>query len=281
VLTYVSAPERALRNLARCLAPDGALYLGVNGAAHPSTGWRQALATFGFDLEDFRDSRHLREILRVCDTMSFHNKASRLSTKPATYLASDIFAPILHNLPLAKWLHVARKAGLSLRGSHSCGCSLRPLCDKNLIRVLMPRSRAEVCELEEMLIPTSFHRLLFTHQPLANPPWDDLDSLLAWRPIRTQLHDAVLPARGRSWRAFRTVRYASIATNTRIELQIPEWEVEMLRKSDGVRSLRDILGEIPKPIPASQLREQLYLLYLLVVINLLPPARRTPTRPSP
>ena len=69
--------------------------------------------------------------------------------------------------------------------------------------------------------------------------------------------------------------------STRIELRIPEWEVEILRKSDGVHSLRDILAKISAPVATSQLREQLYLLYLLVVINLLPPARRAPTRPSP
>jgi len=273
VLSYVPEPERALRNLARCLAPDGALYLGVNGATHASVGWRQVLTIFGFDLEDFRDSRHLREILRACDAMSFHRGKDRISTKPPAYVASDIFCSFIHNLPLAEWLRVVRAAGLSLRGSYSFGSSLRPLCDENLTRVLMPRSREQVCELEEMLVPASFHRLLFTQQPSANAPWTDPDALLAWRPIRTRLHETTLPARGRSWHALRTVRCTSAATNTRIDLRIPEWEVEILRESDGARSLRDMLEKIPTHIPARLLREQLYLLYLLIVINLLPPAR--------
>jgi hypothetical protein len=86
--------------------------------------------------------------------------------------------------------------------------------DKNLIRVLMPRSRAEVCELEEMLIPTSFHRLLFTRQPLANPPWDDLDSLLAWRPIRTPgmslFAASAASLRQRRIPSFRDVSYSTL-----------------------------------------------------------------------
>ena len=273
VLSYVPEPERALRNVARCLAPDGALYLGVNGATHASVGWRQVLTTFGFNVEDFRDSRHLREILRACDAMSFHRGKDRIFTKPPAYLASDIFCSFIHNLPLAEWLRVVRAAGLSLRGSYSFGSSLRPLCDENLTRVLMPRSREQICELEDMLVPASFHRLLLTQQPSASAPWTDPNALLAWRPIRTRLHETTLPARGRSWHALRTVRCTSAATNTRIDLRIPEWEVEILRKSDGTRPVRDMLGKIPAHIPARLLREQLYLLYLLIVINLLPPAR--------
>ncbi len=271
VLSYVPEPERALGNLARCLTPDGALYLGVNGSTHPSVGWRQALSGFGIDVENFRDTRRLREILRACDAISFHDSQSRLSTESAAHLAGDLFGACIHNLPLTEWLRVARVAGLSLCGSYSCGHSLGPLCRRSLTRVLMPRSRAEFCELEEMLIPASFHRLLFMRKPPANPPWDDVDALLAWCPIRTRLHHTALPLRGRSWHALRPVRYRSTAPGTRIDLRIPEWEAEILRESDGSRSLRDILGKIPVTIPAPLLREQLYILYLLIVIDLLPP----------
>ena len=272
VLSYVPAPERALRNLARCLAPGGALYLGVNGATHPSVRWREALPTFGLELDDFRDSRRLREILRACDAISFHDTKSRLATKSASYLGGDLFGACIHNLPLAAWLRMARTAGLSLCGSYSCGSSLGPLCQRSLTRVLLPRSRADFCELEEMLLPASFHRLLFTQERPAHPPWNDPDALLAWRPLRTRLHHGALPVRGRSWHALRTVRYTGTAPETEIDLRIPEWEVEILRASDGARSLRDLLGKIPATIPARLLREQLYLLYLLVVIDLLPPA---------
>src|SRR5205807_6113298 len=43
VVSYIPHPERALRNLAGCLSPEGALYLGVNGAQHYSENWRRAL----------------------------------------------------------------------------------------------------------------------------------------------------------------------------------------------------------------------------------------------
>src|SRR5882757_5387694 len=36
VLSYLPDPAKALTHLARCLKPDGALYLGVNGAEHSS-----------------------------------------------------------------------------------------------------------------------------------------------------------------------------------------------------------------------------------------------------
>src|SRR5262245_29069380 len=41
VLSYVPHNSQVLRNLARCLATGGLLYLGVNGENHPSRRWRQ------------------------------------------------------------------------------------------------------------------------------------------------------------------------------------------------------------------------------------------------
>ena len=49
VLSYVERPVKALRHLKHCLAPRGALYLGVNSAAHQSVRWRKAFAAMGVD----------------------------------------------------------------------------------------------------------------------------------------------------------------------------------------------------------------------------------------
>ena len=50
VLSYIPQRARALRNISRCLGADGALYLGVNSAAHFSVKGRPALRALGLEL---------------------------------------------------------------------------------------------------------------------------------------------------------------------------------------------------------------------------------------
>jgi hypothetical protein len=57
-----------------------------------------------------------------------------------------------------------------------------------------------------------------------------------------------------------------------VELPIPESQVEALRRSNGKHSIDDILRSVPVRISRNALRDQLYLLYQLAAINLLPPS---------
>ena len=67
VLSYIPNPGRALKNLTACLRPGGALYLGVNGGAHPATTLRPWLAGFGLAVDEMKDERRLRELLGLWD----------------------------------------------------------------------------------------------------------------------------------------------------------------------------------------------------------------------
>jgi hypothetical protein len=53
--------------------------------------------------------------------------------------------------------------------------------------------------------------------------------------------------------------------------EMPEWELELLRRGDGRRTVGSVLAKIPLRVPHADLRRQLYLLYQLGIINLLPP----------
>jgi len=56
--------------------------------------------------------------------------------------------------------------------------------------------------------------------------------------------------------------------NTRLDWQMPEWELEILRQGDGEQTLGAILSRISDAVPPRLLREQLYVLYQLLVISL-------------
>jgi hypothetical protein len=58
--------------------------------------------------------------------------------------------------------------------------------------------------------------------------------------------------------------------NTRLDWRMPEWEVEIVRQSDGRNTLGAILHEISAAVPPHLLRQQLYVLDQLLVITLMP-----------
>ena len=274
VLSYLPRPDRALENLAGCLRPDGALFLGVNGARHYSVGWRRALPAFGFDIAEFREGVRVRKVLKLFDAIAGHRR-DEIARRGAEFLSSDLFGPLNRALPLADWTRLCRRAGLHLLGSYSVHQSLRPIVNGGWWGLLMPRSRAEVCDIVEWINPTAFHRLVFSPRKPADPPWDSPHELLRWRPGRTALYSRRLP-KPRGSLALRRLELKSRSTNTLLNVEMFEREVEILRRADGARSLRDILEPRSPSLRRAPLhcRETLYLLYLLAVINLRAPSRR-------
>jgi SAM-dependent methyltransferase len=270
VLSYVPKPERVLENLARCVNVDGALYLGVNGVRHCSVGGRQFLPAFGFDMTELRDSSRLRQLLKLCDAILGNRGAHCLANKPASYLAGDLFGPLVRNLPLSDWISMARDAGLYFQSSYGAYRALRYTMEQDFPQLLIPRSRWQLCELVEKLAPTGFHRILFTKRSPVNPPWQSSDALLTWRPILTKLYTVRLPKRARRWQALRVVTMKSPSANTRLDWQMPEWALEILRRSDGKHALQEIVREVAAPIRRDLLKTQLYQLHQLLIINLLP-----------
>jgi SAM-dependent methyltransferase len=269
VLSYLPAPERALRNLTRCLAPEGLFYLGVNGAAHFSRAWRKFLPAFGFAMERWlggaRLWRHLELSAAIAD--GGHGELLRHG---AGYFASDLFAPLIHNLPLAEWAGRCRRAGLHLRGSCGTQRLLWPTINDESYELFMPRSRGEIAALVDRLRPNSFHRLIFTRRAEPAPPWLQPNELMKWRP-RAAVH-----ARRRKWpktRRPRLFKIQSRADNRSIELRGAQWEIDLLRGSDGAHSIREILKASARAVAPAAVRSQLYRFYLLEFLNLLPPAK--------
>jgi SAM-dependent methyltransferase len=269
VLSYISQPVRALKNFARCLTPEGILYLGVNGSAHVSTRLRQALPGLGFDLNHFRDSPHLRRALRLCDAILVADGLPGISAHPAGYLAGDVFGALNQSLALSQWVSLGRRAGLSFRGNWASLSQFRKMAEDDFYAHLIPRSRAQVASFLEQLAPSQFHRLLFSRAPDVNPPWESRARLLKWTIARTRLYEIKLPKPGKMVRdRLRAFTIASPVLKLSTEWHMPEWELELLRCADRGLSLASLLAKIPLSVPFPELRKQLYLLYQLGIINL-------------
>ena len=104
-------------------------------------------------------------------------------------------------------------------------------------------------------------------------PWTEGNRLLRRRPFVTSLYEFRLPDRTGSWQKKRNLTLRSRPVNTKVNLRVPQWEVEILRRSNGERSLGEILDPVKPAVSAKSLRQAMYLLYQLGVVNLLPEER--------
>jgi SAM-dependent methyltransferase len=270
VLSYLPKPHRLLRTLTRHLAAEGVLYLGVNGSAHFSSAWRDVLPEFDFAI-DRLPRANFRLYIGLLETLS-GMPAGTISRKDASYLASDVFGSLICNRTLPEWIAIGAKADLHFHGSYSAQRNLWPAINDNSVQLFRPRTRGEVAAIVDRVRPSFFHQLIFARYPEARAPWDNPERLLAWRPVlASHLADQPWPAARGPKSAMQKVAIELPATKTRIDLDVPEWEVGILRDAKGARSLREILR--CKTAPAS-LSERLYTLYQLGVLNLLPPGPR-------
>ena len=265
VLSYVPDIAATLSNFSRLLRRSGTLYLGVNGTSHVSRRYRRVLEEFGFDPNEFRESAGMRNALRVCDSMQAYPPVP-VAEKDQVYLASDVFGPLNHALPLDTWSSLLAKVRLYVRASYHAFFLTRQILDRQLHEVVMPRSRAEVASLVDMVFPASFHHLVISREKPPVIPWTDSRRLMKWRPVMTNLYEAQWPDRARG--PLREVRLRSKPVGTKVTLSIPPWEVQALRRADGERTLGEL---VPRGVAGKDVASAMYLLYLTGALNLLPP----------
>jgi SAM-dependent methyltransferase len=259
VLSYIPEPARALRNLSRCLKRDGALYLGANSAAHFSVKGRPALRTLGFDVRKPPPEGQLRRVLRLCDALGTDADVPKANL-PLSYLAGDLFGPLIHNLPLRRWIGLCRDAGLCFTGHYYGFKKLRRVINKGLLHVLWPCSRAEAYLLIDWLDPSGFHQMTFTKQPTISPAWSK-ERMLDLRPVVTSLYH-IVKRKGRN-----LLRFESEPINTRVEIDSANWERQFLRCSNGKRTIAQILEHLPERVRWEAVWKRLYLFYQLAVVN--------------
>jgi len=259
VLSYIPQPARALRNISRCLGADGALYLGVNSAAHFSVKGRPALRALGLDVKKLPPERELRHVLRLCDALAVEADGQKAKL-PLNYLAGDLFGPLIHNLSLSRWVRLAQDAGLVFAGHYYAFKKVRGAINEGLLDVLRPRSRAEVHMLIDHLDPCGFHQMVFSKRPSISPTWQQ-KLTLNLHAVVTSLY-RITPTRKR-----KLLRLKSLPINTLVEIDSTGWEDQFLNRATGATTVGQIWRELPQRVAWEPLCQRLYLFYQLAVIN--------------
>jgi SAM-dependent methyltransferase len=159
VLSYIPRPERVLKNLAACTQRDGALYLGVNGEAHPATRLRPWLASLGLAVDELRDERRLRELLGLWDALN-DDGGGELASMSATYLGGDVCGPHFNNWSVAQWRSKAHRGGWELAGTDVLPMALQLAMERANQSVLFPAGAGLVAARLDAARPAGFHRMM-------------------------------------------------------------------------------------------------------------------------
>jgi SAM-dependent methyltransferase len=260
VLSYIPRPVEMLRNIRRGLHEHGVLYLGVNSAAHFSAKGRPALRSLGFNLKTMPAEQELRRVLRLFDALGAADDNGKAKL-PLNYLAGDLFGPLIHNLPLRRWVELCQDAGLSFAGHYFAFRKLREAINEDLLDALTPWNRIKVYMLIDLLHPCGFHQMIFTRRPMLSPNWRK-EIMLNLRPLVTRLYRIVAGKRRK------LLRLESEPINTVVEIDSAKWEHQFLKRSTGDGTVAEILRQLPERPGWDQLRKRLYLFYQLGVINL-------------
>lgn len=254
-------PAAALRNLAAATAETGTLYLGLRGAAHPGGRLEAALGEFGLDCGELdAENEEAMKIGRLVGGL-----ARCLPNEPRDLAAEFRQAG---GRSLTAWLQLAGEAGLHLRASTLTALALSAALPGGGTALLagfdLPRL---CCLLDNLLQPTGYH-LLFSRQPVTEPPWRQPEELAAWSPVSRFLDlskIAPLPP------PFTDAASVDVEIDNILPPQnftLSRYLLEVLRRSDGTRNLGDLMAEIPHETEIGELVPALHFLHYAFILEL-------------
>jgi hypothetical protein len=218
-----------LKNLATCMRTDGALYLGVNGEAHPASRLRPWLASFGLAVDELRDEQRVRELLGLWDALN-DDGGGELASMSGSYLGGDVCGPHFNNWSVAQWRLEANRSGWELAGTDILPMALQLAMERGNERVLFPSGPGEVAARLDAARPAGFHRMMLRRGRIGS-----LDASGVARPPRLR------------WTGLYTVRFTKIDSARKNETAVfrcptfqLRWSGELSREQ--ATALRDLVA---------------------------------------
>jgi len=254
----------ALRNLAAAAGESGTVYLGLRGASHPGARLEAALGEFGLDCAEI-DAEN-EEAMRIARLVG--GLARSLPTEPRD-LANEFRRAAGRALP--DWLQWADDAGLHLRASTLTAHALPSALPGGGTALLSAFNLPRLCRLlDHLLQPTSYH-LLFSRQPLNEPPWRQPEKLAAWRPVSRFLDLSKIAPLPPPLTAAASVEVDIDNVLPPQNFALSRYMLEILRRSNGQCSLGELMAEIPHDTEIAELLPALHFLHYTFILELLSP----------
>ncbi|MBJ7326706.1 MAG: class I SAM-dependent methyltransferase [Chthoniobacterales bacterium] len=258
--------DAAFLNLAAACAPDGTVYASVRSAAHPASRLHDGMAAFGLEGGEIDEENNDGEaVIKLLAGLGGFLPAN--TREISLELKGEGTGPA----PLAAWLDRAGAAGLNLRATtltaKTLPASLSAGGTKLLSSFLLPRL---AILLDQFLAPASVE-MVFSRQPVPAVPWDEPEALLDWRPVSRFLPLGKLQEMGEPWNGLAGIEVEITGVLAPQNFTLSHYLVELIRRSDGQKTLSQITAEIPHEISAADLVGALHFLHHSFILELQEP----------
>ena len=254
-------PASALHNLAAAAALSGTVYLGLRGSTHPGNRVAQTLAEFGIDVAEIGDdNENGQKVGRLVGGL-----ARCLPVEPR-----DLAAEFRHaaGRSLVDWLGLAETAGLHLRASTLTAQALPAALPGGGTALLTNFKLPKLCRLLDTLLQPPGYHLLFSRQPVVEPPWRDPSQLASWRPLSRFLDLAKLEPLPPPLTDAASVEVEIDGVLAPQNFTLSRYMLEVLRRSNGRHSIGDLMAAIPHETEIGELAPALHFLHHAFILEL-------------
>lgn len=262
-LHAVSDIAAAWANLSAAVSPEGSVYASLRTPAHPAARLTEAMEAFGLEAESSDEAAS--EVRRFLAALGGF-------LTPTDLLRRDGKNPHPGPSPLSWWLDHAAKAGLHPRVCGLTAAALPAALGAGHTGLLgsftLPRM---LILLDRFLGPASVG-IVFSRKPSPEPPWRRPDNLAAWRPLCRFLPLHKLQPFSAPWEAAAAVTIEIPGLLGSQSFTLSRYLLELLRRSNGLASLGDLMSEIPHEGRLVDLAGGLHFLHHAFIMELLPPA---------
>lgn len=269
VLHLAKDADLAFVNLATACAENGTVCVSLRSAAHPSSRLDAGLRAFGL----------ARGELTGDDRKDDDEAAARLLAGLGGFMPANT-RDFPHELrgegigpaPLAAWLDRAGAAGLNLRATTLAAKTLPGALAAGDTKLLssFPLSKLAVL-LDAFLAPSSVE-LVFSRETVPQVPWGEPDLLTAWRPISRFLPLNKLQPMQAPWNGLAGIEVEIRGVLAPQKFTLSNYLVEVIRRSDGTKSIADLMSEIPHETDLTDLVGALHFLHHTFILELQAPS---------
>ena len=124
--------------------------------------------------------------------------------------------------------------------------------------------------LDQFLAPASVE-MVFSRQPVSDVPWGEPEALLDWRPVSRFLPLGKLQEMQEPWNGLAGIEVEITGVLAPQNFTLSHYLVELIRRSDGRKTLSQITSEIPHEISAADLVGALHFLHHSFILELQEP----------
>lgn len=250
----------ALANLSHCLARPGArIYLRLPGETHPFHKAPEIFQALGLSARLADGAGREHPFLLLAAALAGDSLPGTTPRRATVFSMGD-------------WLAAFRTADLHFTACLHTPSILARGLSFGSIDSLRPANAEKLATFLDLVANPVERHLLFSSEAPAEPPWDDAGGLGDWHPSIRYWPREKIPAQAEPFNRIFSVDLEIQRVLPKLSLQLSGYMLELLRTSDGLTPLRDLMARIPHEATLEEILPALWFFHHACIVHLEPPA---------